>query len=144
MEKAIAFYLYIDRNLIQLRNHDDRHNLNVTYLVKKTSFLPAWLLHQRRCFQFQFLPLHEKSSLLCRLPQAPQERSKMRDEKVHVYLYPKKSGPSIFCCWRYLHIACVIARMFHSLIEMLSDEPRCPDVPKDTRCSGMFGSGIPV
>src|SRR5882757_10232975 len=55
---------------------------------------------------------------------------------------PRKSGPSIFCCLRYKQIAWVIARMCHSLKDRSKDEPRCPDVPKATRCSGTLGSGF--
>src|SRR5215470_9329873 len=45
---------------------------------------------------------------------------------------PRKSGPLIACARRYSQIACVIARMCHSLNERSKDDPRWPDVPKLT------------
>ena len=43
---------------------------------------------------------------------------------------------------RYSTIACVVARMWCSLKLVFSDEPRWPDVPNTTRCSGTEASGF--
>ena len=57
---------------------------------------------------------------------------------------PRNSGPSISCCFRYRQMAWVMARMCHSLKALSNAEPRCPEVPKATRCSGTEGSGVSV
>ena len=46
---------------------------------------------------------------------------------------PMNSGPAIPCPARYSTIACVMAAIWVSLNEVLSDDPRCPDVPNATR-----------
>ena len=51
-------------------------------------------------------------------------------------------GSSLKTSFNEAHIvACVMATMWASLNEVFRDEPRCPEVPKETRCSGTFGSG---
>jgi hypothetical protein len=57
---------------------------------------------------------------------------------------PRKSGPSMPFFLRYRQIACVIASTCRSLNEVSNDEPRCPEVPKATRCAATAGSGRPV
>ena len=54
---------------------------------------------------------------------------------------PMYSGPVTPAFLRYSAMACVMATMWASLNEVFRDEPRCPEVPKETRCSGTFGSG---
>jgi hypothetical protein len=54
---------------------------------------------------------------------------------------PRYSGPSIPSPARYSQIACVVARMWSSLNVAVNADPRCPDVPNDTRCAGSPGSG---
>ena len=54
---------------------------------------------------------------------------------------PRNSGPSIRLPARYSQIACVMARMCHSLKERSKDEPRWPEVPKLTCCARMAGIG---
>ena len=38
----------------------------------------------------------------------------------------------------------LVAKICASLNESFKEDPRCPDVPKATRCSGAEGSGRPV
>ena len=54
---------------------------------------------------------------------------------------PTNSGPSVPSLVRYSTIAWVVAAMWSSLKVVDSDEPRCPDVPNATACSGFDGSG---
>ena len=54
---------------------------------------------------------------------------------------PQEQRPAIPFCLRYSQIACVTARMCHSLNARLNDDPRWPDVPNETRCAGNLGSG---
>ena len=54
---------------------------------------------------------------------------------------PRYSGPSILWLARYSQIAWVVARMWSSLNVAVKADPRCPDVPNDTRCTGSPGSG---
>ena len=42
---------------------------------------------------------------------------------------------------RYSQIAWVVARMWSSLNVAVNADPRCPDVPNDTRCAASPGSG---
>ena len=42
---------------------------------------------------------------------------------------------------RYSQIAWLVAAMWSSLNVVCSDEPRCPEVPKLTRCSATETSG---
>jgi len=58
--------------------------------------------------------------------------------------FPRKSGPSIPAFARCSQTAWTTARMWSSLKESERDDPRCPEVPKDTRCPGSSGSGFPV
>ena len=58
--------------------------------------------------------------------------------------YPRNTGPSTPCCRRYSQIACVVATMWSSLKASRRLEPRCPEVPKETRCAATAGSGCPV
>src|SRR5690242_4302523 len=51
------------------------------------------------------------------------------------------SGPSVPCARRKSQMAWVIARIWASVNEPLSEEPRCPLVPKLTRCPGSSRSG---
>ena len=57
---------------------------------------------------------------------------------------PRKSGPVTPRIARYSQIAWLVARMWSSLNEAVSEEPRCPEVPNVTRCSGTAGSGCRV
>src|ERR1700761_893891 len=57
---------------------------------------------------------------------------------------PMNKGPSIFFCLRYRQMAWVMARICLSLKEVEKEEPRWPDVPKETFCAATEGSGIPV
>jgi hypothetical protein len=54
---------------------------------------------------------------------------------------PRYSGPSIPCAARYSQMACVVARMWSSLNVAVNADPRCPDVPNNTRCPASPGSG---
>ena len=55
---------------------------------------------------------------------------------------PMNSGPSIdWLRRRYSQMACVMARMCHSLNARSNDEPRCPDVPNATRSRRDGGVG---
>jgi hypothetical protein len=54
---------------------------------------------------------------------------------------PRKSGPSMPCAWRWAQMAWLIASTCASLNELVSDEPRWPEVPKATRCAAIDGSG---
>ena len=54
---------------------------------------------------------------------------------------PRNSGPSMPLPARYSQIAWLVATMWSSLNVVFSDEPRCPLVPKLTRCSTTPGSG---
>ena len=54
---------------------------------------------------------------------------------------PRYSGPSIPWVARYSQIAWVVARMWSSLNVAVNADPRCPDVPNDTRCPASPGSG---
>ena len=54
---------------------------------------------------------------------------------------PRYSGPSIPREARYSQIAWVVARMWSSLNVAVNADPRCPDVPNDTRCPASPGSG---
>ena len=56
---------------------------------------------------------------------------------------PRYSGPLMPSLARYSQIACDVAMMWSSLNDVDSDEPRWPDVPNATRCSGIDGSGCP-
>jgi len=64
-----------------------------------------------------------------------------RGERVRIDA--QKSGPSILCSLRYRQMAWVMARMCSSLKACLSDEPRCPEVPKGHALLGQFGVGRP-
>ena len=55
---------------------------------------------------------------------------------------PRNSGPSIVCSLRYRQMAWLMARMWDSLNDFSNAEPRCPEVPNMTRCSGTEGSGL--
>ncbi len=55
---------------------------------------------------------------------------------------PMNSGPSVPCSVRYSMIACVIAAMCVSLNAVSSEEPRWPEVPNTTFCSGIDTSGM--
>ena len=55
---------------------------------------------------------------------------------------PRYSGPSIPCAARYSQMACVVARMWSSLNVAVNADPRCPDVPNDTRCAGLTRIGM--
>ena len=55
--------------------------------------------------------------------------------------HPTKRGPSIPCSLRSRQMASVMARMWSSLKEAVREEPRCPEVPKETRWAGSEGSG---
>ena len=55
---------------------------------------------------------------------------------------PMNSGPVMPCDARYSTMACVMARMWSSLNAVLKAEPRWPDVPNATRCSGIETSGF--
>ena len=55
---------------------------------------------------------------------------------------PRNNGPSMPFCLRYSQIACVMARMCHSLNALSNAEPRCPEVPNETRCGGTKASGV--
>ncbi len=57
---------------------------------------------------------------------------------------PMKSGPVMPWPARYSTIACVVAAMWSWLNAVFSEEPRCPDVPNTTRCSGIETSGLSV
>ena len=57
---------------------------------------------------------------------------------------PRYSGPSMPWPARYSQIAWVVARMWSSLNVAVKADPRCPDVPKDTRCATSPGSGCTV
>src|SRR5579864_9436836 len=54
---------------------------------------------------------------------------------------PRNSGPSMPAWRRYRQTACAIARICASLNAVAKAEPRCPDVPKTTRCDAIAGSG---
>ena len=54
------------------------------------------------------------------------------------------SGPSMPWAAQYSQIAWVVARMSSSLNVTLNAEPRCPDVPNNTRCATSPGSGRTV
>ena len=54
---------------------------------------------------------------------------------------PRNSGPSIPCPARYSQMAWVVARIWSSLNVAVNADPRCPDVPNDTRWAGSPGSG---
>ena len=54
---------------------------------------------------------------------------------------PRYSGPSMPWLARYSQIAWVVARMWSSLNVAVNADPRCPDVPNDTRCTASPGSG---
>ena len=56
---------------------------------------------------------------------------------------PTNSGPSVPSRVRYSTIAWVVAAMWSSLNVVENDEPRWPEVPKATACSGFAGSGWP-
>ncbi len=57
---------------------------------------------------------------------------------------PTNSGPVVPWRARYSQIACVMARMCHSLKARSNEEPRCPEVPKLTRSAATAGSGRSV
>jgi hypothetical protein len=52
----------------------------------------------------------------------------------------QRSGDA--CGLRYSAMAWEMATIWASLKEVFSEEPRCPEVPKETRCSGFAGSGM--
>ena len=54
---------------------------------------------------------------------------------------PRYSGPSVPWAARYSQIAWLVAAMWSSLKLVRRLEPRWPDVPNATRCSGTDGSG---
>ena len=54
---------------------------------------------------------------------------------------PRNSGPPMACSRRYSQIAWLVATMWSSLNVVDSDDPRCPDVPKLTRCLTTEASG---
>jgi hypothetical protein len=54
---------------------------------------------------------------------------------------PMNSGPVVPCARRKAQMAAVVATMCPSLKAVSNDEPRCPDVPKATRCPGTSASG---
>ena len=56
---------------------------------------------------------------------------------------PMNSGPVMRAPCRCSQIAWLMARMCASLKALLKAEPRCPEVPKATRCDGTAGSGRP-
>ena len=54
----------------------------------------------------------------------------------------RNSGPLVPSPLRYSQIACEMARMWFSLNEVCSDDPRCPEVPNATFCVGSETSGF--
>src|SRR5271154_6008741 len=52
---------------------------------------------------------------------------------------PRNSGPAIPFAIRYAQIACVVARICASLNDLCKEDPRCPEVPNETRCAAMPG-----
>ena len=54
---------------------------------------------------------------------------------------PRYSGPVTPAFLRYSAMAWEMAMMWASLNEVFRDDPRWPEVPKMTRCSGTSGSG---
>jgi hypothetical protein len=54
---------------------------------------------------------------------------------------PTNKGPAIPWAVRYSTIACVVATMCASVNAPVRLEPRCPEVPKATRCAGSSRSG---
>ncbi len=54
---------------------------------------------------------------------------------------PMYSGPVMPSDRRDWQMAWLMARMCASLKLWANDEPRCPDVPKATRCAGSLTSG---
>jgi len=54
---------------------------------------------------------------------------------------PRNNGPSIPCPARYSQMAWVVARMWSSLNVAVNADPRCPEVPNDTRWLASPGSG---
>ena len=55
--------------------------------------------------------------------------------------WARKRGPVVPLLWRYSTMAWVMAAMWSSLKAVLKEEPRWPEVPKETRWAGMAGSG---
>ena len=54
---------------------------------------------------------------------------------------PMNSGPLMSCCLRYSHIDWLMARTWASLKLSSVELPRCPEVPKATRCAPIDASG---
>src|ERR1019366_6183902 len=57
---------------------------------------------------------------------------------------PRNGEPSIRCFFRYGQMACMMARMCFSLKALSNAQPRCPEVPKATRCRPGLLQGLVV
>ncbi len=76
-----------------------------------------------------------------RWPPALPSRWRRPARRARAYRCPGRAARRFPSPCRYSQMACVMARMCHSLNARWSEEPRWPEVPNETRCSGIFGSG---
>jgi hypothetical protein len=69
------------------------------------------------------------------------ERGGEGRRRQRVRIEPRNSGPVMPLWWRCTQIAWLIAATWASLKLPSKDTPRCPEVPKATRCARFAGSG---